>query len=79
MEHDHLLEKILLVEEDENRGFLKDRVPRHLCEKFKRLLHSIHGVIFEKHLTSSAAYTQERAGTLVNTHQGSEAEALSVR
>lgn len=59
LRHYHLLEEIFLVEEDENRGFRKDWVPRHLREELEGLLHSIYGVIFEKHLVPIVGYNRE--------------------
>lgn len=67
LRHYHLLEEVLLVEEDENRGLRKDWVPRHLREELERLLHSIYGVIFEKHLRQCVAYSRQmRVGTSAN-------------
>jgi hypothetical protein len=45
----HLLEEILLVEEDEDGRLLEQRVLQDVFEQGQRLVHTVHSVVFKEH------------------------------
>lgn len=52
LRRDHLLEQVLLVEEDEHGGLLEDGIPGHLAEETQRFLHPVDRVVLEQDLIS---------------------------